>query len=291
VGTESDDALSRDRALLSSTKGKMSSRVKHILDILEGVAPARLAEAWDNPGLQVGGREAPVSRLLISLDPTLDAVREATRRGAQLLITHHPLIFKPISSIEPTRYPGDVLHEAIRNGIALACAHTNLDAARGGVNDLLAGLLDLRDLSVLEGPGEPAGEEGIGRIGALPRPLALEAFAREVKGALDAPVVGVVGSGGRTVRRGAVVGGSGGGLIEAAARKGADVLVTGDVGHHDALSALAFGIAVVDAGHFHTEKAAMTGFRETMESRLREAGHGAVAVELYHEEAAPMRYE
>ena len=276
---------------MSSTKGKMSSRVKHILDILEGVAPARLAETWDNPGLQVGGREAPVSRILISLDPTLDAVREASRRGSQLLITHHPLIFKPISSIEPTRYPGDVLHEAIRRGVALVCAHTNLDAARGGVNDLLAGLLDLQGLSVLEGPDGPAGEEGIGRIGALRRPLALEAFVREVKRALEAPLVGVVGPGERTIRRAAVVGGSGGGLIEAAARRGADALVTGDVGHHDALSALTLGIAVVDAGHFHTERAAMTGFRDTMESRLGEAGHGDVAVELYHQETAPMRYE
>jgi dinuclear metal center YbgI/SA1388 family protein len=268
----------------------MSSRVKHILDVLEGVAPARLAEPWDNPGLQVGGREDPVNRILIALDPTLDALREASRRGAQLLITHHPLIFKPISSVEPTRYPGDVLHEAIRIGIALACAHTNLDAARGGVNDLLAGLLGLRDVSALEGP-EGTAEEGIGRIGALPDPTSLASFVERVKRGLEAPLVGVVGAAERTLHRAAVVGGSGGGLIEAAALQGADVLVTGDVGHHHALSAVTHGIALIDAGHFRTEKAAMAGFRDLLESRLREAGHGAVAVERYREEAPPMRYE
>jgi putative NIF3 family GTP cyclohydrolase 1 type 2 len=87
-----------------------------------------------------------------------------------------------------------------------------------------------------------------------------------------------------------VVGGSGGGLIESAAREGADALVTGDIGHHDALSAVTHGIAVLDAGHFFTEKAAMEGFRDVMESRLREAGHGDVAVERYRAEASPMRY-
>ncbi|MCF8061045.1 MAG: Nif3-like dinuclear metal center hexameric protein, partial [Deltaproteobacteria bacterium] len=173
----------------------MSSKLKHILDILEGVAPARLAEPWDNPGLQVGGLEDQVSRILIALDPTLDAVREASRRDSHLLITHHPLIFKPISFIEPTSYPGDVLHEAIRGGIALVCAHTNLDAARGGVNDLLAGLLGLTDLSVLEGSDDGEWGEGIGRIGALAKPLALKEFVRHVKQALGAPLVGVVGSG------------------------------------------------------------------------------------------------
>ena len=258
----------------------MGSKLKHILDVLEGIAPVRLAETWDNPGLQVGGREDPVNRILIALDPTLEAVREASRRKAQLLITHHPLIFKPISSVEPTRYPGDVLHEAIRS----------LDAARGGVNDLLAGLLGLHDLSVLQVTEGSAGNEGIGRIGALRDPLPLALFAREVKRALEAPLVGLVGPAERNIHRSAVVGGSGGGLIEAAARGGADVLVTGDIGHHDALSAITHGITLIDAGHFFTEKAAMSGFRDAMESRLREAGHEAVAVERYHEEASPMRY-
>ncbi|MCF8062159.1 MAG: Nif3-like dinuclear metal center hexameric protein, partial [Deltaproteobacteria bacterium] len=114
---------------------------------------------------------------------------------------------------------------------------------------------------------------------------------RHVKQTLGAPLVGVVGSGERTVHRAAVVGGSGGGLVATAARGGADALVTGDIGHHDALAAVSHGIAVIDAGHFHTEKAAMTGFRDTMESCLRTAGLGTVAVELYHEEAAPIRYE
>ncbi len=266
----------------------MTIRVRHILEVLEGVAPRRLAEAWDNPGLQVGEREAPVTRILVSLDPTLEALREAVRRNADLLMTHHPLIFKPITSVEPGRHPGDVLFEAIRSAIAVVCAHTNLDAAEGGVNDELARLFELEDTAVLEEAEDEPGA-GLGRIGTLDSPLALSELVRRTKSRLGAPFAGVVGSPERMVQRVALVGGSGGGLIATAARKGADVLITGDLGHHDALAAHALGISVIDAGHFHTEKAAMTGFRDRLTSRFREAGLTAVEVELYDEEAPPIR--
>lgn len=269
----------------------MAIQVKHILEVLEGVAPQRLAETWDNPGLQVGGLEDPVRRILISLDPTMESVREATRREAHLLITHHPLIFKSITSIEPSTYPGDVLYEAIQNGMAMVAAHTNLDAAKGGLNDLLAGLLGLEDIFVLQETADPGLEAGLGRVGALPNPLALAEFVHQVKRTFNAPTVGVVGSPNRTIRSVAVVGGSGGSLIAAAAQKRADVLITGDIGHHDALAACTLGMAVIDAGHFLTEKTAMTEFRDTLTFRLEAAGLEGVEVEVYHEEKPPMRYE
>lgn len=268
----------------------MTNRVRHILEVLEGLAPRRLAEAWDNPGLQVGEPEAPVTRILVSLDPTLEALREAARRNADLLMTHHPLIFKPITAVDPTRHPGDVLFEAIRSDIAVVCAHTNLDAAEGGVNDVLAGLFDLQDTAVLEEAEDPPGA-GLGRIGALASPMALSELVSRTRSRLGAPFVGVVGSPDRMVQRVALVGGSGGGLIATAARKGADVLITGDVGHHDALSARTLGISVIDAGHFYTEKAAMRGFRDRLTSRLQAAGLAAVEVELYDEEASPIRHD
>jgi dinuclear metal center YbgI/SA1388 family protein len=269
----------------------MKLRVEHILKVLEELAPARLAEAWDNPGLQVGGRDHPIDRVLVSLDPTPKALQEASRIKADLLITHHPLIFKPISAVEPDRHPGDVLYEAVRLGMAVACAHTNLDAARGGINDLLAGLLGLEEVQVLEVREDPVSGEGIGRVGLLKAPMPLSEAVVLAKRVFGVSTVRVVGMGHRTVNRVAVVGGSGGSLTASAARKGADLLITGDIGHHDALGALNHGLALIDAGHFHTEKAAMGGFRDAIEDRLKESGYGTVQVYVFGDETPPIRYE
>ncbi len=116
----------------------MIPNLREVLKVLEGLAPPELAEAWDNPGLQVGDPDRRISAILVSLDPTLAAIREASARGAQLLITHHPLIFRPISSLDMGSFPGDVIGEAVRGGIAVVSLHTNLDAAEGGINDILA---------------------------------------------------------------------------------------------------------------------------------------------------------
>ncbi|MFO7785253.1 MAG: Nif3-like dinuclear metal center hexameric protein [Thermodesulfobacteriota bacterium] len=269
----------------------MKPRLEHILEVLEEIAPGRLAETWDNPGLQVGGRDHPVGRILISLDPTLEAVQEASRIKADLLVTHHPLIFKPLSSIQPDRYPGDVLYEAVLHRIAVASAHTNLDAARGGVNDLLAGLLGLKEIEVLDVRDDPCSGEGIGRLGLLSAPIPLSDLVVHAKRVFGTPTVGVVGRAERIISSAAVVGGSGGGLVAIAAKKGADVLITGDIGHHDALNALSHGLAVIDAGHFHTEKAAMSGFRDAVKTCLESAGYGAIEVDVFRGESPPMRHQ
>ncbi len=269
----------------------MKPRLENILEIIEEIAPRRLAEAWDNPGLQVGGRDHPVGRILISLDPTLEAVQEASRIKADLLLTHHPLIFKPVSSIQPDLYPGNVLHKAVLNRIAVASAHTNLDAARGGINDLLAGLLGLEEVQVLDVRDDPCPEEGIGRVGTLPDPSPLSDVVAHVKRVLGVSTVGVVGRAEKILHSAAVVGGSGGGMVPFAGKRGADVLITGDIGHHDALNALSHGVAVIDAGHFHTEKAAMKEFRGSFKTRLEAAGHGDIEVEFFSGESPPMRHQ
>lgn len=269
----------------------MRPRLKQILEVLEEIAPRRLAEAWDNPGLQVGSQDHPVGRILVSLDPTLKALQEASRIKADLLLTHHPLIFKPLSSIQPDRYPGDVLYGAVVHRIAVVCVHTNLDAARGGINDLLAGLLGLEEAEVLDAHDDPYSHEGIGRVGLLPDPRALSDVVVHVKRVFGTSTVGVVGRDERIVRSAAVVGGSGGDMVPVAAKRGADVLITGDIGHHDALNALSHGIAVVDAGHFHTEKAAMKEFRNSLKTRLEAASHGDIEVEIFSRESPPMRHQ
>lgn len=268
----------------------MHPSLQQILDVLEEAAPSRFAENWDNPGLQIGGRSDPVEKILLSLDPSLEAVQAAAGIGAQLLLTHHPLLFKALFSIDRTRYPGHVVYEAVKTGVAIVSAHTNLDAAFDGINDHLAARLGLGDVRTLASGGGEDSSPGLGRIGSLNAPQRLNDLVRDVKTELQAPIVGIVGARDRSVQNVAVVGGSGGSLAPDAARAGADVLVTGDLGHHDALTAAYLGLAVIDAGHFYTEKAALEGFSHTLRSRLQ-ARSWAVEVQVYEEEESPMRYE
>jgi dinuclear metal center YbgI/SA1388 family protein len=262
----------------------MMPKVKDIMDSLERVAPAAAAEDWDNPGLQVGTPSAEVRKILMSLDPTLDAVREASRREACLVVTHHPLIFPSLSCLNTEIYPGNVISEACRKEISILAAHTNLDTAQGGINDMLASLFQLKEAAVLQP------RSGIGRIGYLPEPCQLFSLVETIKDLLDASMVRVSGTREKWIRRLAVVGGSGGGLVSTASAMGADVLVTGDVSHHDALLAQTLGLALVDAGHFHTEKTAFGLFAGRFKAFLTEEGWD-VLVEEYQGQRNPLRWD
>lgn len=264
----------------------MMLRLNDFLKTLEGVAPARWAEPWDNPGLQVGSPDQRVGKVFSSLDPTLDALEAACKAHAQLLFTHHPLIFKPLSQIRTDAFPGTVVAEAIKRGIAIVAAHTNLDAAPGGINDILADLLGLTDIEILK-PVEAAAGAGLGRIGNLPAPVDLSTFSKTVKGILGAPEIRMVGRRDAHIQRLAVVGGSGGSLLSLACEKGADLLLTGDVGHHAALEAEALGISLMDGGHFYSERTAFRAFAKTMETLLRSEGWD-IEIEA-DEEANPLR--
>lgn len=250
---------------------EMILRLRDFLDVLETVAPARWAEPWDNPGLQIGCPTQEIRKIFSSLDPAFKALRSASTAKAQLLFTHHPLIVKPVSRLDTNAFPGNVISEAARQGIAIVAAHTNLDVAPGGINDILADLLGLTDVEVLQ-PIDTADGIGLGRIGNLPGPADLSAVARAVKKTLGKPEIRAVGRHDLMIRRLAVVGGSGGSLVSLAREKGADLLLTGDVGHHAALEAEALGIALIDGGHFHSEKIAFKVFAETLDTLLRSNG-------------------
>jgi dinuclear metal center YbgI/SA1388 family protein len=241
------------------------------LRLIERIAPVRLAEPWDNPGLQIGDSEQQIKKICSSLDPTLAALKNASKSNAQVLFTHHPLIFKSISHIEVNTYPGRILAQAAQKNISVVTAHTNLDVAEGGINDILANLFTLQNVEVLQPHNEEPGI-GLGRIGDLPEPMDLFSFLKVVKKRLDADHIRLVGQKTRPMRRVAVVGGSGGSLVSLAAKKGADALITGDVGHHAALEAESFGIALIDGGHFHTEKAAFNIFCNNLEDFFRKEG-------------------
>lgn len=347
-----------------------------VVNWLERLAPPHLAESWDAVGLQVGDGWAPVRRVLTALTVTPDVVRQARELEADLIVAHHPLLFRPLKAVSFTSRTGAVLASLIKEGIALYVAHTNLDAAPGGVNDGLARRLELEDAvplvpkprtrqyklvtfvpldhkrAVMEAmaeagagvigqyshcsfsaagvgtfrplaganpfigtvgeleeveearlemlvdeerlsaavqallkahpyeeaaydiyPLEPAKKEaGIGRVGRLKRPMTAEEAVAHVKSALGLAGVRLAGARRERVEKVAVVGGSGGSFVEAAAARGADLLVTGDVDYHDADEARFCGLMVIDAGHFGTERHVPYDLREYLESQARERG-------------------
>jgi len=264
--------------------------LKDVLKILDEIAPFSAAEEWDNPGLQVGYLSDEVGKVLVSLDPTVSALKKAVKSGAQLLLTHHPLMFKGLAKINPEAYPGDVIAEALRSRISIVAVHTNLDVAKGGINDILAELVGLRDLEALiKKEGSADALEGLGRVGNLPQPMSLTAIARIVMDIVGSDGLMVMGAPDREIRKVAILGGAGGSELNYASQKNADLYITGDVRHHEALMAETLGLALIDAGHFNMERAAMHVFADRLKDRLKGLGRGLV-IEVFKDEETPMRY-
>lgn len=336
----------------------MSVNSQAICAAIEQLAPKQLAEEWDNSGLQVGDLKTEVRRVLVALDVTPEIMRQAIAEGVQMIVVHHPMIFRPLKSLRTDTVLGGIIREAIRNDIVVYAAHTNLDSARCGVNHLLAAKLDLQQPMPLSGtyreqllkivvfvpagseeavrmamaeagagwlgnyshcsfetlgtgtflPGEgtqpfigrqgmlervseyrletvvretqvkqvlsamlkahpyeeaaydlyPLANEGeslgLGRVGRLHAPLTVRALAEKIKTDLNCTTVRIIGHAEKTVSIAAVCGGSGASLIAQARRAGAEVLVTGDVKYHEAQEAAEQGLAIIDAGHFATER-------------------------------------
>ena len=250
----------------------MGDTVGAWLAVLERGWPARDALAWDRPGLQVGDPAWRVARVLVALDVTAEVLDEAAAVPDTLLVAHHPLLLRPLTALTPATAAGRLALRAAVARVAVAAAHTNLDAADDGTgtSDPVVRALGLERVGPLLAPERPDARP-LGRVGDLPAPLRLGDVARTVAAGLGAAGVRVVGPEDREVRRVAVLGGSGADAVGDALAAGADVLVTGDVRHHAALDALTLGLALVDAGHHATEAAAMPAFA----ARLAEHAAGA----------------
>lgn len=227
--------------------------VHDILEFIETLAPAYMKESWDNVGLLCGRGNKEVKKLLVALDPFLPVCREAAEVGADLLVTHHPLIFSPLKAVTEATEPGACALFLIERGIAAINAHTNLDLAPGGVNRVLAEKLGLSHIEVLNPAGQaadgtPYGLLHAGNVEEMP----LEEFLARVKAALGTPVLRYC-HGGQPIRRVAVGGGScAGGLMEAV-EAGCDAFVTADVKYNQFRDAEFQGLSLIDAGHFYTE--------------------------------------
>ncbi|GEA17308.1 MAG: hypothetical protein PWR22_2338 [Moorella sp. (in: firmicutes)] len=352
----------------------MVARCSEIIAVMEALAPPELAAEWDNVGLMLGSPEAEVRRILVCLDVTMAVAAEAAARGANLIISHHPLFFRPLKSLRFDKAPGDLVRRLIQDNIMVYSAHTNLDSADLGVSYHLAVKLELEDIQVLlptrrekyyklvtfvpedhekivreaitragagwignysdctfrvAGTGTflplagtrpyigqegevtevkeyrletivPTGRlkevlqallqahpyeevaydiyplanegpaSGIGRLGVLSQAVPLQEFALQVKETLGAARVNVVGDRERKVKKVAVCGGAGSDVMTTARAAGADVLVTGDLKFHEARAAESLGLAVIDAGHFATERLIVPALVTYLQDQLQE---------------------
>jgi len=361
---------------------RMKRNTLHVQDfigLLHRLYPPDLAQEWDNVGLQVGEPDSTVQRIMVALDPSMENLHSAHTNSCQLLLTHHPLLFKPLKRISTSDPTGRIIAYALRHQINIVCAHTNLDSGANGLNDWLAATLCLTEPLILqpcaqdrffklvvyvppshreellqalfrggaghigrydhcafsvEGRGQfrpgadtnpflgtPGQEEqveesrvetivprrnlnkvlsqmrrahpyeevaydlfelhnetrttGLGRIGKLPETTTLEAFAHTCKKQLKCTNLRIVGPPEAPVRSVAVCSGSGSSALHAAKFSGADVLVTGDFKYHEAQSAAALGINVIDAGHFATEIIVAAGLQSTLTPALHQHGYAA----------------
>ena len=212
---------------------------------LEARMPRELSCDWDHDGLSVcPDRNAPVTGVLISLDPTEDAITAAEEKGCNVILTHHPMLFHGVKAVNGFDGESRKVIRLIRAGISTMAFHTRLDAVEGGVNDVLAARLGLQNTS-------PFGD-GVGRVGDLPEAVSSKDFVEAVKTALGVPAVFFADCG-KSVRRVAVLGGGGGDFVGAAADTGADLYVTGDLGYHHLCDAPYGDISLIAAGHFYTE--------------------------------------
>ena len=369
------------------------AKLSDIVGIISKIAAPGLAESWDNSGLQVGDPAAEIKRIMVSLDASPTVVESAIVLGCQLLVTHHPLIFKPQKSISSSTTQGRLIHKAIRSGLAIVSMHTNYDIAEDGLNDVLAARLGLSGCLPLQmtseqellklvvfvpegsledvrralfpytenigayqdcsfsacGEGtftpqdgakpfigtvgetertreyrlellvskpvlaktikallavhpyeEPAFDVypllnegkrlGLGRVGRLATTVSLNEFAEQVGVALGMNCLRYVGNPTSQVKKVALCSGSGASLLHTAARTGADVLVTGDIKYHDARDAEDLGIALIDAGHFHTEIIMVNAVSNRLNLMLKEAGFDGCEVLPSSVESDPFKY-
>ena len=223
-------------------------KVKDIIKIIEDFAPLSIQEGWDNSGLCIGSPEDEVNSVLLALDCTPELVDEAVTVGADMIVTHHPLIFSGLKKISPDNKIGAAVTKAIKVGVAVYAAHTNADKVLAGVSGAMSARLGLQNVRVLDEDGEGT---GLGVVGELPEPMGAETFVALVKERFGLKVVKTSKPLEKAVSRVAVCGGSGGSLIGAARKAGADVYVSGDISYHNYFTE--DGFMIMDIGHYESE--------------------------------------
>lgn len=245
----------------------MTCRVEDIVRIMEQIAPKEHAESWDNVGLLVGSYAAPVKKIMVCLDITLDTIDFAIDQGVNMIISHHPVIFKALAAINDKNIVAKRLLSLIRAGISVYSAHTNLDRARSGMDDALAqvlGLVDPRPLLAVA-KGEPA---SFGRIGQLGQAMELKAYLQRLAKDLQTKRISFIGDERSKVKTIASCAGAGGDFLEDAIRAGADLFITGEMKHSELVACLDIQMPVAVLGHYETEMPGVASLIKHLQSLI-----------------------
>lgn len=249
----------------------MSMTMKQIEQLLEQIAPLALSESWDNSGVQIDVGRPHIQRVLVCLEITKDVVAEALERDADLIVTHHPLLFSGVKRIDRSTPTGEYLLELIFAGISVYSSHTSFDSAAGGNNDDLANRLGLLEIEELSGTSGDA----LGRTGYLPHPMAFKELVLLLDEVLEHPGgIKAAGNPETVVEKVGLCTGAAGEFYRAAMEQDCQAYISGDVKHHEAQLARESGLCLIDAGHFGTEQI----FVENMAVKLREAAGGRLVV-------------
>ena len=241
--------------------------VKEVMDALEQFAPLPLQDDYDNAGLQVGLTEADVTGALLCLDVTEDVIAEAAAKGLNLIVAHHPLLFRPLRRVTGQTYVERCVAMAVRQGIAIYAAHTNLDNAVGGVSYEMANRLGLTDVRLLTSHTVDGRSCGAGVVGTLPEPVSDTAFLTRLKEIFGVDALQHNRACGRSIRTVALCGGAGAFLLDDAIGQGADCFVTGEIHYHDF-----FGhddqLLMVAMGHYESEQYTTAIFERLLHQRF-----------------------
>ena len=226
----------------------MQYKVKDVVKVIEDFAPVSLQEGWDNSGLCIGSPEAPVTSVLFGLDCTPELVDEAVACGADMIVTHHPLIFSGLKKISPEDAVGEAVIKAIKAGISIYAAHTSADKVLAGVSGAMAARLGLANVTILDEDGEGT---GLGVVGDFPEPISAEEAVSLVKERFSLKAMRTSRPVDGKISRVAMCGGSGGSLIKAAMKSGAQLYISGDISYHNFFTR--DGFMIVDIGHYESE--------------------------------------
>ena len=226
----------------------MEYKVKDVVKVIEDFAPLSLQEGWDNSGLCIGSPDSPVCSVLFGLDCTPELVDEAVACGADMIVTHHPLIFSGLKKISPDNPVGEAVIKAIRAGISIYAAHTSADKVIAGVSGAMAARLGLVNVSILDEDGDGT---GLGVVGDLPQPLTAQEAVALVKEKFSLKAMRTSRPLDGRISRVAMCGGSGGSLIGAAIKSGAQLYISGDISYHNFFTKE--GFMIMDIGHYESE--------------------------------------
>jgi len=256
--------------------------IKNILSVIENNYPLKYSEKWDKSGLQVGDTSVGTKKILLALDPSVEALDYAIQTNTKLIITHHPIALKPIFPIDTTTYLGNIIKKAIINDITIYSAHTNFDSVEPTVSDALLKKLEFKytEKSFLENTQED--NIGFGRIIKLKKEMTCSDILNAVKQKTFAKYLRFVGDIDRVIEQIAIMGGSGASFIEDAYNKGAELYITGDIKYHDARLAEQLGMSVIDLGHFYSEKHSLNTLRELLSTNFRE-----IFIDIFNKEDDP----